>query len=71
MGCRVSSRLLKDEKMPKNPSLSELTSRIAQVTSGPSDEMVGRIIRTLRNHQHSPVEVQARAVIAAVVEAES
>jgi hypothetical protein len=46
--------------------MSELTSRIVEITSGPSTEMVERVIRVLQEHRHSPVEVQARAVIAAV-----
>jgi hypothetical protein len=57
--------------MPKNPSLSELTRRIAEITSGPTDELVERVIRTLQDHRHSSVEVQARAVIAAVGEVDS
>jgi hypothetical protein len=52
--------------VPKSLSMSELTSRIAEITSGPSTEMVERVIGVLQEHRHSPVEVQARAVIAAV-----
>jgi hypothetical protein len=57
--------------MPKNPSLSELTSTIAEITSGPSNEIVQRVIHALQEHQHSPVEVQARAAIAAMQEVDS
>jgi hypothetical protein len=60
-----------DEKMAKNPSMSELTSRIAAITSGPSAEMVERVVKALQEHRHSPVEVQARAAIAAVQEVHS
>jgi hypothetical protein len=57
--------------MQKSPSLSELTARIAEITSGPPDELVDRVVRVLQEHRHSPIDVQARAVIAAVVEADS
>jgi hypothetical protein len=57
--------------MPKNPSMSELTSRIAEITSGPSREMVEAVIKALQAHRHSPAEVQARAVIAAMREVDS
>jgi hypothetical protein len=57
--------------MPKNPSMSELTSRIAEITSEASGEMVERVIRVLQEHRLSPVEVQARAVIAAMQEVDS
>jgi hypothetical protein len=57
--------------MPKNPSLLDVTGKIAEITSGPSRDTVERVIRVLREHRHSPIEVQARAVIAAVVEADS
>jgi hypothetical protein len=57
--------------MPKNLSMSELTSRIAEITSGPSREMMQRVVAVLQEHQDSPVEVQARAVIAAVQEIEA
>jgi hypothetical protein len=43
--------------MPRNLSMSELTSRIAEITSGPSDAMVERVVRVLQEHRHSPVEV--------------
>jgi hypothetical protein len=68
---RRTHDLPKDEKMPKNPSLLDVTGRIAEITSGPSDDTVQRVIKALQEHRHSPVEVQARAVIAAVVEADS
>jgi hypothetical protein len=46
--------------------MSELTSRIAEITSGPSTEMVERVIKVLKEHRHSSVEARPRAVIAAV-----
>jgi hypothetical protein len=46
--------------------LTELTGRIAEITSGPSAEMVERVVKALQDHQHRPVEVQAHAAIAAV-----
>ena len=39
--------------MPRNLSMSELTSRIAEITSGPSDAMVERVVRVLQEHRHS------------------
>jgi hypothetical protein len=52
----------KDE-MPKSPSLSEVTSMIAEITSGASAEVVERVVRVLQEHRNSPIKVQARAVI--------
>jgi hypothetical protein len=51
--------------------MSELTSRIAEITTGPPGEIVERVVRVLQEHRHSPVEVKARAVIAAVQEVDS
>jgi hypothetical protein len=50
--------------MPNNPSLSESTRKIAEITSGPSAEMGSRGVP--KQHRDSPIEVQARAAIAAV-----
>ena len=51
--------------------MSELTGRIAEITFEPSGEVVARVTGVLQEHRRSPVEVQARAVIAAVREADS
>jgi hypothetical protein len=48
--------------------MSELTSRIAEITFGPPSQLVERVVKALQEHQHSSVEVQARAAIAAVQE---
>jgi hypothetical protein len=51
--------------------MSELSNRIAEITSGPSRELVEQVVRVLQEHRDSPVEVQARAVIAAVREVDA
>lgn len=57
--------------MPRNPSLSEVTNKIAQITSGPPRELVEAVVKALEEHRDSPIEVQARAAIAAMGEIDS
>jgi hypothetical protein len=58
--------------MPKKLSVPELIGRIAEITARPSRELVEQVVvRVLQEHRDSPVEVQARAVIAAVREVDA
>jgi hypothetical protein len=65
-GGGAEQRARRTNNMPKNPSVPELMGRIAEITSGPSRELIERVVRVLQENRNSPVEVQARAVIAAV-----
>jgi hypothetical protein len=62
----AEQRARRTKNMPKNLSVQELIGRIAEITSGPSRELVEQVVKVLQEHRHSPVEVQARAVIAVV-----